>query len=202
MDVVAVGDVALVRDAGDDAKATLQALGELVGGGLERRAVERVVDVLGGLPLGALVVHALHDGERERRGLAVGVAVAGHGLHALVEAGVAQRDGGVAAVEELVDLLALLEARERAVLPQDGGGVGGGAEQALVTAAQGAVAELEALVEDLPELVHVALGREGHVHEVDRHDALVEAAVVLRLARLVVAGVGHVVKAVARAVGG
>ena len=198
--MVAVGDVALVGDARDDAKAALQALGELVGGGLERRAVERVVDVLGGLPLGALVVHALHDGERERRGLLVGVAVAGHGLDALVEAGVAQGDRGVAAVEQLVDLLALLEAGEGAVLPEDRRGVRGGAEQALVAAAQGAVAQLQALVEDLPELVHVAVGGERHVDEVDGHDALVEAAVVLGLARLVVAGVGHVVKAVARAV--
>ena len=45
MDMVAVGDVALVRDAGDDAKAALEALGKFVGGGFQRRAVQGVVDI-------------------------------------------------------------------------------------------------------------------------------------------------------------
>ena len=40
MDVVAVGDIVLVRDAFHDAKALLQALGKLVGGGFQRGAVE------------------------------------------------------------------------------------------------------------------------------------------------------------------
>ena len=56
MDVIAVGDVALVRDARHDAKATLQALRELVGDALDGRAVDGVVDVLGKLPLGALAM--------------------------------------------------------------------------------------------------------------------------------------------------
>ena len=47
MDVVAVGDVALVSDALDDAEAALEGLRELVRGGLERRAVQREVDVGG-----------------------------------------------------------------------------------------------------------------------------------------------------------
>ena len=85
-------------------KRRLQALGELVGRGLERRAVDGVVDVLGALPLVALVVHLLHDGQRERRGLGIGVGVTRHVLDALVQTGVAQADGGVAAVEQLVDL--------------------------------------------------------------------------------------------------
>ncbi len=46
VDVVAVGDIALVRDARINAKTLLQALGELVGRGLQRRAVQREVDVL------------------------------------------------------------------------------------------------------------------------------------------------------------
>jgi len=89
VDVVAVGDVALVRDARYDAESALKRFGELVGRGLEGRAVEGVVDVLGGLPLGALVVHALHDGKCERRGLPVGMAVTGHVLDAFVETGIA-----------------------------------------------------------------------------------------------------------------
>ena len=145
----------MVRDALDHAEALLQALGELVGRGLERGPVERVVYVLGGLPLGALVVHALHDREREGLGLLVGVALARHVLDALVEAGVAQADGRVASVEKPVDGLALPQACQCPVLPEDGRGVREGAAEAVVTVAQRLVAELETLVEDLPEPVCV-----------------------------------------------
>ncbi len=62
VDMVAVGDVALVSDALNDAEPALEALSELVSGGFQRRAVQRIVDVFGFLPLGALVVHLLHDG--------------------------------------------------------------------------------------------------------------------------------------------
>ncbi len=111
------------------------------------------------LPLGALVVHVLHDAR------ANGVAswsvwlLAGHVLDALIQTGIAQADGGIAAHEQLVDRLALLQAGQRAVLPQNGRGIRKRAHQALMTAQQGAMAQLEALVEDLPELVQVLMDR-------------------------------------------
>ena len=163
MDMVGVRDIALVGDAVDDAEAVLQALGELIGGGLQGRAVEGVVDVLSLLPLLALVVHFLHHGEGEGCGGGVRVALAGHILHALIEPGVAERDGGVAVVQQLVDGLALLQTGQGAVLPQDGGHVGQRALQPLVAAPQGTVAQLQPLLKDLPELVQVAAGGEGHV---------------------------------------
>ena len=61
VDVIGVGDVVAVGDAGDDAEPLLQALGELVGGGLQRGAVEAEVDVVLLLPGLAGVVHMLHD---------------------------------------------------------------------------------------------------------------------------------------------
>ena len=108
MDMVAVGDVALVRDAGDDAKAALEALGKFVGGGFQRRAVQGVVDIFGLFPFGAFVIHLLHDGQGKGRGGGVGVALARHVLHALVKAGIAQRNRGVTVIEQAVDGLALL----------------------------------------------------------------------------------------------
>ena len=184
MDVVAVGDIVLVGDAGDDAEPLLQAGGKLVGGGFQRGAVEGVVDVLGLLPRLAAVVHVLHHAQGKGLCLGVGVALAGHILDALIQAGVAQADGGVAAEQQLVDLLALLEAGQGAVLPQDGGGVAEGAQQPLVAALQGPVAQIEPLVEDLPELLKVAARAQGHVHQVDGDDALVEPAVVFGLVGL------------------
>ena len=134
--------------SGHNAKTLLQALGELVGGGLQRGAIEGIVHVLGLLPLVALVVHVLHHAQGKGLGTGIGMALAGHILHALIQAGVAKADGGVAAEEQLVDLLALLEAGQCAVLPQDGGGVAGGAQQALVAGLQSTVAEGQTLVKD------------------------------------------------------
>ena len=202
MDVVGVGDIVAVGDARNDAEALLQALGELVGGGFQRGAVQAEVDVGIGLPLGAGIVHVLHDLQGKGLGSRVGVALAGHILAAFVQARVTQADGGVAAVEQLVDGLALFQAGQSTVLPQDGGGVGQGALQAVVTAHEGFMAQVQALIEDLPELVKVTAGGQGHVHQVDGDHALVETAVVLGLARFVVLGIGHVVPAVAGTVGG
>ena len=99
MDVVAVGDVALVRDALDHAEPALQALGELVGGGLQRCAVQGIVDILRSLPLGALVVHPLHDLQGEGGGGGIGMALAGHVLDALIQPRIAQGDGRIAVIE-------------------------------------------------------------------------------------------------------
>ena len=200
VDVVGVGDVVLVRDSLHDAEALLQALGELVGRRLERSAVEGVVDVLGLLPLRGVLVELLHHLEAELLALGLGELLADHREDALPEPRVAERDRRVAAVEELVDLLALVEAREGSVLPENRRRVGGRPFQALMAAAEGAVAELAALVEEAPELLHVAVRGKRDVDEVDRDDALVEAAVVLRLAGLVVLGARDVAVAVARAV--
>ena len=61
VDVVAVCDIRLIRDARDDAEAALEALCELVRSALERRAVQTEAD--GGLclPFFACSVHILHD---------------------------------------------------------------------------------------------------------------------------------------------
>ena len=60
---------------------------------------------------------------------------------------------------------------------------------------QGTAAQLQPFVKDLPELVQVAAGGQSHVREVDGHHALIEAAVVLVLARLIIAGVCDVADA-------
>ena len=183
--VVAVGDVVLVGHAGNLAEAALEALGELVRGAFERRSVEREVDVLLLAPFLARRVQPVHDFEREGRGGGVGVRLAGHVADALAQPRVAERDGRVAAEQQPVDFLALLQAGERAVLPQNRGNVGDRPHQAVVPRHERAVAQLKPLVEDFPEGFLVAAGRAGRVHEVYRHHALVEPPVELGLAVLV-----------------
>ena len=112
------------------------------------------------------------------------MALAGHILHAFVQAGIAQTDGGIAAEEQLVDLFALLQACQCAVLPQNGGSITGGAQQPLMACLQSPVAQIQTLVKDLPELFKVAAGAQGNVHQIDGDHALIEAAVVLGLAGL------------------
>ena len=70
-----------------------------------------------------------------------------------------------------------------------------------MTAQQSTVAQLKALVEDLPELVHVLMRAQRDIGQVDGHNTLVKAAIVLRFGRVIVQRVGDIVKAVARAVG-
>ena len=192
VDVVAVGDIALVRDALNDAEPALEALGELVGGGFQRGAVQGIVDILRLFPLCALVVHLLHNGQGKGSSGGIGMALAGHIFHALVETGVAQRNGGIAVEQQLVDGLALLQTGQRTVLPQNGRGVGGRTLQTVVAALEGLVAQLQPFLKDLPELVQIAAGGESHIRQVDGDHALIEAAVVLVLTGLVVLGVGNV----------
>ena len=78
---------------------------------------------------------------------------------------------------------------------RNGGHVGESALQPIVPAHQGPVAQLQPFVKDLPELVQVAAGGQGHIGQIDGHHALIEAAVVLVLARLIIAGVCDVADA-------
>ena len=137
------------------------------------------------LPSLAGGVQLVHDLQSEGRGAGVGVALAGHVLHALIQSRVAQGDGGVSAVQQLVDGLALLQPRAGAVLPQDGCRVGQRTLQALVAAQQRPVTQLHALVEDAPEFLDIPAGAQGDVRQVHGHDALVEPPVVLGVPILV-----------------
>ena len=202
MDVVGVGDVALVRDAGDDAEAILQALGELIGGGFQGRTVEGVIDVLRCLPLGAFVVHLLHNLQGERLGVGVGVGVAGHVADTLIKARIAQGNGGVAAVEQLVDGFALLQTGQGTVLPEDGGCIRKGALQPVMAAPEGPVAQLQPLFKDAPELVHVPSGGQGHVRQIDGDHTLIEPAIIFGLPRLIILGIGDIIPAISGPVRG
>ena len=61
-----------------------------------------------------------------------------------------------------------------------------------MAALKGPVAQLQTILKNLPELVQIAAGGQCHVRQVDGDHALIEAAVVLVLAGLVILGVGNV----------
>ena len=105
VDVVGVRHVVPVRHPRDDAETPLQALCKAVGRGLERRSVERVVDVLGGLPLRRVLVQLPHDLEAELLPLRLGELPAREGVDAFPKPRIAERDRRVAAVQEGIDAL-------------------------------------------------------------------------------------------------
>ena len=101
-------------------------------------------------------------------------------------------------MKQLVDGFALLETRERTVLPQDGRGIRERALETVVAAAQGAMAELEALIENLPEGVIQILdvvmvagclpnfqSVQSNIGEVDGDGSLIETSVELVVSVLV-----------------
>ena len=61
MHMVAIGDIALIRDAFDDAKTTLQTFTKLVRCRLKGCSIQAEVDIVLFLPGVALVVHMLHN---------------------------------------------------------------------------------------------------------------------------------------------
>ena len=201
MDVIGICNIVLIRDARNDAEALLQTFGEFICRGLQRRTVEREIDVRLGLPLGARVVEVVHDIECERRRGRVGVGLAGHVLDALIKPRVAERDGRIAAVEQLVDGLTLFEPGQRAILPENRRSVGKRTLEPVVAAHERTVAQVKPVVKNFPELIQSAAGRQRDINQIDRHDALIEAAVILGLAWFIIAGVCDIVPAGARAVG-
>jgi len=85
-------------------------------------------------------------------------------------------------VEIFIDSFAFFKAQKRAVLPKDGGRVGHGAGKSFMARLQRSVAELHTVIEYLPEFIYVALCGKTYIHQIHGDNALIEAAVILRLA--------------------
>ncbi len=185
MHMIAVGNIVAVGDTLNDAKPALQTFCKFVGGAFQRSAVQRVINVLGSLPLGAGGVQCLHNLQTESLTLRLGQLFAGDLINTLPQTGVTQADGAVAAMQQRSNGLSLAQAGKGAVLPQNGGGIGKGTLQPLVTTLQGTVAKLQPLLQYLPELRLVAgllAGGAGSVHQVDGDNTLIETTIVLGLA--------------------
>ena len=186
--MVGVGVVALVSDILNGAVLLLVDAGEAVAQALGGGAVEGeaqsglLLPPVGGLP------QVAHHPQGKLLSLGGGVGAALDQLGQLVQADVAQRQGGVAALQQLVDGLALFQPGDGAVLPVNGGDVGAHSLQGVVAAHQGLEAQLQTAVQLLPELVLVPSGDNAHLGQVDGHHALVEAALKLVVAILILPG--------------
>ena len=105
-----------------------------------------------------------------------------HISYAFVKPRIAERNSGIAAVQELIYLFAFFKPCKRAVLPQNGRGVRQSAFKTIMTAHKRAIAQFQTIIEYFPELLLVAARRKSHVHKVYRYYPLIESAVILGLA--------------------
>ena len=186
--VIAVCIITLVSYIWYRPEALLINAGEAVAQGLGGGAVQGKADVgllLPGVAGGAQPLHHLQGEGLSLRG---GLGAALHQLGHLVQADIAQGDGGVAAVEQRLDGGPLGQAGNGAVLPVDGAGVGAHVLQGVVAAHEGLEAQLEPLVQQLPELLLIPPGQDADLGQVQGDHALVEAALELVVPILVLPG--------------
>ena len=175
IDMIAVRVVTLIRNIGHVAELLPVDLGKPVAQALGGGAVQGEAQAGLFLPPVTGIPQVLHHtvGELEAVGIRVADPLHGHG--ALIQADIAQRNGRVTAIEQLVDGFAGLQASNSAVLPHDRGNVGLGAQEVLVTAHQGLEAQFQPLVQERPELPLVPIGQQADLGQVDRNNTLVDA---------------------------
>lgn len=172
--MIAVRDVVVVAYVLHDAEVPAQGFGKLVGTIFQRSTVQRVVNIFRLPPFHALIVHVLHDLERQRLTLRVGMAVPGQVVDGLIETGITKGDGRIAAIKQLVDLFALFQPGQRPILPHDRGDIGGRAQQMFVADAEGSVAKFQGIIENIPEPIQITAGTHCRIGEADGHDALID----------------------------
>ena len=195
IDVIGVGDVLVVGNILDDTEALLQALGELVGRGFQRRAVQRIIDILSSFPFVALIVHVLHDFQRKGLHGRVGMALAEHCHATFIQTCIAETNSRIAVVEQLVNSLTLFQTRQSTVLPQNRSNVGECTLQTLMTALQCAMAQVQTLIKDTPESIFVLICGKRNINEIYGDNALIETTIVFRFT-VIVLGVCNVIPAV------
>lgn len=195
VDVIGIGNVIMVGNSGDDAKALLKALGEFVGRGLKRSAIDGVVDVFFSLPFRAGIVEKLHDANAKFFPYSGSVGCAFHVIDTFGESGIAQRNRGIAIEEKLINGFSWLQTGQSPILPKNRSHVAWSAEQAFVAKLQGAVAEFQTIAEDFPEAFFVFTARASNIDKVNGDDALIEAAVVTVLTGNIIQSVGNVADA-------
>ena len=183
--MVAVGNIILIRNTLNNAEPLLQTFGKFIRRGLHRRPIYRIADMLCLSPLLTLIVQSLHDCQRKRPCLRVSMGLPEHPHAHLIKPCIAKGNRRIPVVQQIVNHLSLFQPGQRAVLPQNRRHIRHGPKKALMPAPKPSVAQFQTLIQNLPETLHISLGRTGHIHQIDRHNALVEPAVELMTSVLV-----------------
>ena len=182
MDMIAVCDVVSVCYTLDNTETLLQTSCKFVCCGLQWRAVKAEIYVCFCSPLCAGVIKVLHNFKCKRSCWRVCVWLARHVSYAFAKTCIAKWYGGISAEQELVDSFALFKPCQCTVLPKNRRNVWRSAFKSFVTEHQRTSAKLKSFIKYLPELIHILIWRAGNVHKVYCNNALIESAVIFRLA--------------------
>ena len=99
-----------------------------------------------------------------------------HQLSQLIKADIAQGNRGIAVFQILINRFALLQTSNCTILPMHRADIALNALQRIMAAHQGFIAQLQTLVEQLPELLLIALRQNANLRQVQGNNALIEAA--------------------------
>ena len=186
--MVGVSVVALVGYVLDGTEASLIHASEAVAEALGRGTVEAEAQSGLGLPFFAGPTQTVHNTQREVLTLFRSMAYALHQLSQLIEADIAQGNGGITVLKEFIDGFTLLQTSDGAILPMHGANIATHALQSVMTAHQGFIAQLQTLIQELPEFLLVALSHNADLGQVQGDNALIEAALELVVAVFVLPG--------------
>ncbi len=117
VNVVAVGDVALIGNTGNDAVALLATLRKLVGSTLKRSTIKRVMNILCSFPFAGVLIQLLHYHKSECFSLGFGEFLTCHSVYALPKSCISKRQGRVTAVEIFINGLTFFKTEKGTVLP-------------------------------------------------------------------------------------
>ena len=186
MHVVAVCNVVLVGDFGDNTETLFEAFCEFVCRAFERRTVKRKCNVFLCTPCCACVVKVMHDLQCKRSSFGIGMRFTCHIARTFAKACITEGNCRISVKKQLVDFFTFLKPCNCTVLPENGCRVTFSSLQAVVAYHERAFAEYQPFIHYFPELIHVASGRACDINKIKRNNTLIEPSVEFRLSVFVV----------------
>ena len=183
--MITVRNITLVRNSRNHSKSLLKTFCKLVGRTFNRRSVNTECNVRLLFPFITSFIHMLHDIQCKRSCLRICMRLSCHILHALIKPCISKRNCWISTIQKLVDRLTFFQTGQSSKLPQDRGCIGKRSLQTVMSAHQRTIAQLQPLIKDLPEFIHIASGRKCYIHQVDRYNALIKPAVELIVSILI-----------------
>ena len=180
--------ISLIGNILDRTETLLVNLGKPIAKALGRRSIETEADPRLLPPCICGAPQALHQCISKPAALLSGMALPGHQLCHLIQADIAEGNSGISVVQQLVDLLSLIQSRNRSILPVNRTDVTGNPLQGTVTAHQRLKAQGEPLLQYLPEVLHIPFGQYTDLGKVQTDNPLIKTSLKFISAVLILPG--------------
>ena len=174
--MIAVRDIVLIRHARNDTESLLQAFGKLIGGGLHRRSVYGITDMLRFPPFFTLIIQTLHNSHRKGPCLRISVGscqACGHTSHT------DRHNQEKWWNSRYISSLSMVSPFFRRASAPYCHRIGATSEivpsKTLMTASKRTVAQLQVAPPGSPRNVSISPSEDaGHIYQIDRNNALIE----------------------------